>query len=388
MNSEIKSLRYSTLILMAVFIILFSVIAPHADALTLELNYPEIPTPTGSIDLNCLEIGLCDLSIALLLVIFYGASVWIAGILAFLALIFAGMSYIISGANPGARARANERFINILWGLSILLLANAILYTVNPQLITGLDDSLFPAVSSGSTEYESVYFTSEGLLIRGGSSGTGGDSGIIGGSGNIEDIYNDCNRDIECEEEYGQNYMCDSERKVCIGKYEECVYRTDGEGDLDICWDLIWGPGASLYDKERPGCGTSYNLNCHTLTEIKNNVRTALNSEFSSAINPSKVTNTFFDTVIPQETGQTWNPATEAKIGKNCTPVGLYQLEDNTRKGGGSGCPEGTHKDEDYQVETNHAADVYFRRGCHYWHYWANNLGISSKNGCDAWEQS
>ncbi|MEX0878062.1 MAG: hypothetical protein WDZ40_04415 [Candidatus Spechtbacterales bacterium] len=302
------------------FVILFSIITPHADALTLELNYPEIPTPTGSIDLNCLEIGLCDLSIALLLVVFYGASVWIAGILAFLALIFAGMSYIISGASPGARARANERFINVLWGLSILLLANAIIYTVNPQLITGFEDPLFPTASSGSTEYEEIYFTSEGLLIRGGSSGTGGTSGGGGGGG-------------------GTPSSCSSAEVVENGTNE------------------------------------TYNHEGSSTAEIQNTVSQQLRAELSagglSTAQVEDYANYFFTTVIPCES--TWVPHAENEGGTNCMAVGLYQLEDN--RYGKQACRAEYHRWHHWQCETSHAVDRFFeirnnRPGCSGWEYW------------------
>ncbi|MDX1608142.1 MAG: pilin [Candidatus Spechtbacterales bacterium] len=103
-------------------------------ALTLDLNYPPIPTPYGYIDLDEMaERG--EISISTIVVFLYSISLWIAGLIAFLGLVFAGFTYILGGANASAKNRAKRRFTNVLWGIAILLTASAVINIINPNIL-------------------------------------------------------------------------------------------------------------------------------------------------------------------------------------------------------------------------------------------------------------
>jgi len=59
---------------------------------------------------------------------------WVSGIIAFLALVYAGFLYIVSGANPAVRSNARKRLGAVFWGMGILLFSVVIVNTINPDI--------------------------------------------------------------------------------------------------------------------------------------------------------------------------------------------------------------------------------------------------------------
>lgn len=58
-----------------------------------------------------------------------------AGALAVIMVIIAGTQYVASGISPDARSSANERMVNALTGLALVLVSYLILNTINPNLV-------------------------------------------------------------------------------------------------------------------------------------------------------------------------------------------------------------------------------------------------------------
>lgn len=103
----------------------FAATGVYAGQKPLELNYPKLPgLPALTIDTTLPDLinYLFVLSLAL------------AGILAFVSLVIAGFSFIISGANPGLRVMAKKRVAQVFTGVLTLLGTYIILNTINPDL--------------------------------------------------------------------------------------------------------------------------------------------------------------------------------------------------------------------------------------------------------------
>ena len=99
----------------------FAATGVYAGQKPLELNYPKLPgLPALTIDTTLPDLinYLFVLSLAL------------AGILAFVSLVIAGFSFIISGANPGLRVMAKKRVAQVFTGVLTLLGTYIILNTI------------------------------------------------------------------------------------------------------------------------------------------------------------------------------------------------------------------------------------------------------------------
>ena len=125
----------------------------NTKAMTLEVNYPPIPTPYGYMDLDEMA-SRGEVTISAIVVFLYSVSLWVAGLIAFAGLIFAGFTYIWAGASPSAKNRAMRRFKNTLWGLAILLLANVLINYINPN-ISKLELAEVFGISAQENIYES-----------------------------------------------------------------------------------------------------------------------------------------------------------------------------------------------------------------------------------------
>lgn len=66
---------------------------------------------------------------------FYGFALLIGGILAFGAVVYGGIKYLISAGNPSAQGEGKEWIESALTGLLLLAGAYIILYTINPALV-------------------------------------------------------------------------------------------------------------------------------------------------------------------------------------------------------------------------------------------------------------
>ena len=67
---------------------------------------------------------------------FYSLSLWIAIVIAFISLIYAGFSYMMSAQNPGQMKDAQNRIQHIFLGIIILLSSVIMLNFINPELKT------------------------------------------------------------------------------------------------------------------------------------------------------------------------------------------------------------------------------------------------------------
>lgn len=97
---------------------------------TLQLQYPDIP---GFGKLN--DIVKKPLGFSQIVEFLFAATLWLAGLLAFAALLRAGFRLAISAGNPGVRLETKQRLWGIMLGVLILLVSYAVLRTVNPDLV-------------------------------------------------------------------------------------------------------------------------------------------------------------------------------------------------------------------------------------------------------------
>ena len=145
---------FKVVILAAVFS--FIVLASHtALARQLENDYPQIPLPGfGNFSLNQIFLAVTGDEAAntaagnldaynafkakdplsTLILYFYVLAVMVVGLVAFGALIIAGVKFLLSAANPGLRREAKEHLVAAIIGLVILLGSWIILNTINPEL--------------------------------------------------------------------------------------------------------------------------------------------------------------------------------------------------------------------------------------------------------------
>jgi hypothetical protein len=136
-----------------VFVLLALFLLAPPSTFALNVDYPAIPIPGGKLDLNCIErIGTaeyCSRSsiqleprIGTVILLLYSAALWIGGIIAFVALIYTGFTFVLSGQSPDMRERAKNRMQNVAWGIGILLLSVIALRLINPDITTLRDPTL------------------------------------------------------------------------------------------------------------------------------------------------------------------------------------------------------------------------------------------------------
>lgn len=65
----------------------------------------------------------------------FNFAVGVAGLIAFLSLVYGGVRYLTSGGNPSAMSDANDQIFSALIGLLIILGSFLLLTTINPQLV-------------------------------------------------------------------------------------------------------------------------------------------------------------------------------------------------------------------------------------------------------------
>ena len=168
-NKKTKIILGLTIAAVAVFFA-YSAFAAEIN-IKFNVDFPKVPAPVpgGYLDLNCIQgqnTNLCRSDYqyvpsfkTLVLFIFY-AAIWIAGLIAFGVLLYAGFLYIFGGSAQGNRSKAKEMFTNVIWGLAILLLSVVTLRLINPD-ITNLGEPFFTEIDPGEfdndTEDEDVY---------------------------------------------------------------------------------------------------------------------------------------------------------------------------------------------------------------------------------------
>jgi hypothetical protein len=359
-------------ILTAVIILaVFSAALPADAQISCNVDWPTIP---GAPNLNDICRGVGTISIGQLVLFLFTAALWIGGIIAFVALIYTGFTFVLSGQSPDMRERAKDRMQNVAWGIGILLLSVIALNLINPDITTlrdptlGIDpaetpDSIGlgdPAISGPPTAGPGVPSPAPPAT---GISGTFS-CGLSGGlcvvlidncniTAGYKPVYELCRHlnTTECQRPEVANIPC----------AREPVFADPGP--ITFLPPPVGGRGDT-------GCRTPYNPDCHTKYQIQETVR----RQFATAIRDGRISfaaaHIFLTTVIFRESS--WNPSAENPYAPNCVAVGLYQLEDNTRASQRTGrrqCAE-NHGNENYEIETDHAIDVYNRRGCGYWEVW------------------
>ncbi|MDX1608140.1 MAG: pilin [Candidatus Spechtbacterales bacterium] len=344
-NSTSKNSYIHKVLFLVLFAALISIPLPSEAQLNidLEFNYPTIPTPAGPVDLNCLEVGLCEFSIALMVLVIYSLGLWVAGLLAFIMLVYTGFTYIMSGASPGMRTRAKAMFQNVLWGLAILLLSNALLVTLN-QSILQLETSELFAINATEPIYNETSLRFEGLPNFTGSS-----------------CYDSCL--ANCTSENQDPAICD----------QQCQNQCSGSGGNPI------PTPSSCEETVNSGTDESYNPEGSTKAQIQDKVYKQLIQELTAGgLEPGLIqeyADRFFAVIIPAESS--WVPHAENPAGTNCMPVGLYQLEDNRFQK--QQCKNEFHRWHHWECATPHAIERFFLiRGtvkngltCSGFEYWA-----------------
>lgn len=84
---------------------------------------------------------------------FYKFALLISGVLAFGAVVYGGIKYMVSAGNASAQSEGKDWIQSALIGILLLAGAYLILYTINPAIVnfTGLPSSLTPITSQNQT---------------------------------------------------------------------------------------------------------------------------------------------------------------------------------------------------------------------------------------------
>ena len=69
----------------------------------------------------------------------------IAGVLAFVMIVYAGFQYLTSGGNTAQQKDAQERIVNAIIGIVLLFAFYIILYTINPDILSGSSKTIAPS---------------------------------------------------------------------------------------------------------------------------------------------------------------------------------------------------------------------------------------------------
>ena len=141
--------------------------APVANAqqniqLNLEVQWPKLPSFDNSLN----DIAREGITLSTLVLFIYNFLLWLSVILAFVAIIYAGFLYIISGANPGERKKAKDYIQRIATGGVILFLAVLILSFINTDLVE-VDTSIGEAYCAGVVHEEGCRQALKGFVEQG-----------------------------------------------------------------------------------------------------------------------------------------------------------------------------------------------------------------------------
>ena len=108
------------------FILLALLLPNVGGAITLNLEYP---IPPGAPDINTPE----GQSLAGIIAWFYYFIVWIAGLAAFVMIVWGGFQYLTSAGNPAQMADAMDRIKSAVLGLVLVLASVLILQIISPE---------------------------------------------------------------------------------------------------------------------------------------------------------------------------------------------------------------------------------------------------------------
>ena len=161
-----KQIKKYIIVFLVVFIALSANFAYAESSINFNVNFPRIPAPVpgGFFDLNCIEglnTNLCSSefhyapSIGNIVLLIFSGAIWLAGLIAFGVLLYAGFLYIFAGSAPGNKSKAKEMFVNVTWGIGILLLSVVTLNLINPD-IANLKTAELEPVSVDDVSYTPV----------------------------------------------------------------------------------------------------------------------------------------------------------------------------------------------------------------------------------------
>ena len=105
----------------------------------------------------------------------YQFGLMIAGLAAFGSIIYGSLLYVLSAGNVGSQQDARDQITQALLGLTLLLGAYLILYTINPELVNLKNPKMEPINIKGIIQAAEPENTGEQRLITGGGGGGGGD---------------------------------------------------------------------------------------------------------------------------------------------------------------------------------------------------------------------
>jgi hypothetical protein len=169
------------------FLMFLIVFAPlFASAIELNLNYP-----------NFGDFNLADgQELAQVVAFFYYLFIGIAGLAAFVMLVWGGVQWLVSGAAPGQAGEARDKIRNAIIGLLLILASFLIIQVINPELIIiGSGDPSLVGKSSGKekvTFIDSAAFKTA-FTVNGGKTATvsSGDSVLL--EWRIDPVFTSCN---------------------------------------------------------------------------------------------------------------------------------------------------------------------------------------------------
>ncbi len=233
---------------------------PVLGPISCNVDYPAVPVPGGTFDLNEFCKEGAELGIGDIIAFIYIFSLWISGITAFIALIYGGVLYITSGAKPGLRNKANNIIKSVLWGIAILFGAVIILNIINPDIANlqltaqkEIEAECPGEEGSGGRDSDDEDGSDDG-------DGTdGGDGTDNGGTDGGDNDGVDAEPGVECEGEEGAYYLSQPGATIFDGtmismfEQENIQYMDPGNVrsaiqsgsyhpetlPLEYCWDAV-----------------------------------------------------------------------------------------------------------------------------------------------------
>ena len=122
--------------LFIIVLVCFLLLAPFAvDAIKLNLEYPTFP---GAPNIN----DPTQQSLTDIIAWFYAFIVGIAGLAAFVMIVWGGIQWMTSAGNTGGTIAAKEKIQKALLGLLLILISFIILQIINPELVVLQDPTL------------------------------------------------------------------------------------------------------------------------------------------------------------------------------------------------------------------------------------------------------
>jgi len=235
-NKKTLFLALVVLITMTTLVLFVPFISVAKD---LEVKYPVLP-------------GLKPLSsttaLPELITYVFSFLIFISGLIAFGAVVYAGFLYMTSGAVPAMRAEAKKRIQNVLVGLAILFSSFLILNTINPELV------ILSVLETGEGPQEfkqkEVLIEKEGMIdyntIKYGGVVVFQNADVSGASGVWETILRNVGHFDNSWLGDGRTGSTQMSAVKVLGKCDVNVYKTgdadsDGTNDLNL---LIKGPAA------------------------------------------------------------------------------------------------------------------------------------------------